>query len=60
MKNISSSQWHYGGYDIYLFQHPALFGKYEVYLNEDFIQRVCNLKEAKDIIKKHKKEVETL
>ena len=45
----------YKGYDIYEAQHPMLFGKYEIFINETFIKRALNLFESKNIINTHLK-----
>jgi hypothetical protein len=50
MKKLDEDYWTYKGYDIYLLEHPKLYGKYEIYRNDEFIQRVITLSEAKVFI----------
>jgi hypothetical protein len=50
MKKIDEDYWTYKGYDVYLLEHPKLYGKYEIYRDDEFIQRVITLAEAKVLI----------
>ena len=50
MKKIDNDFWKYKGYDIYLLEHPKLYGKYEIYKNDVFIKRVVSLSEVKLLI----------
>lgn len=45
--------YNYKGFDIYLAEHPKLYGKYEIYKHDLFICRAANIKEAKNIINTH-------
>jgi hypothetical protein len=50
MKKIDKDYWKYKEYDIYLLEHPKLYGKYEIYKNEVFVLRVNTLLDAKSLI----------
>jgi hypothetical protein len=44
----------YKGHDIYLAEHPKLFGKYEIYKGDQFVSRALSIQDAKDRINKKK------
>ena len=51
MKQIDTHEWIYKGCFIQLFEHPALFGKYSVFKNNEkqtHIGRFKTMKEAKN------------
>jgi hypothetical protein len=50
MKNLGYGHYTYNGCDVYLFKHPLLSGKYEIYFKETYIGRVSTLKLAKQLI----------
>ena len=51
MRYVDFEQWQHKKYDIFLYgEHPKLYGKYEIYKDECFIERAATLKEAKEII----------
>lgn len=47
---IDNDYWTYKGYDVYLLEHPKLSGKYEICMNDVFIERVNTLKDCKIVI----------
>ncbi len=50
MEKVDLKHWQHKGYDIFKEVHPALFGKYEIYEGEQFIDRVMKKKHAVEII----------
>jgi hypothetical protein len=50
MKRVDVDHFNHEGYDIYKLEHPKLYGKWEIYRNDEFIIRVLDLKEAKTLI----------
>jgi hypothetical protein len=41
----------YLGFYVYYLPHPALYGNWEIFKDDEFIARVCSKKEAKKICK---------
>jgi hypothetical protein len=50
MKKIDKDYWTHKGYDIYLLEHEKLYGKYEVYRNDEFRGRYPTFSVCKKII----------
>jgi len=53
MKAINFKIWYYKGYFIQEAEHPLLYGKYEIYKDDElttFVKRVQTIFEAKKII----------
>lgn len=47
MKKIDFDTYSYKGYEIMLYSHPKLYGKYEIYKGDKFICRALTLSDAK-------------